>query len=142
MPRGLYISSLLLRDFKPEERQFVIAHELAHVKLGHLKYRQNVRSLILVLYAILALLLLLKLPIQFLATAALIALMAVAAIGIISRKVIFEQEYQADSEAIRTLPNPEALKSALYRVAANSMLPQLMEFEPHPPEQPQPIRRR
>jgi Zn-dependent protease with chaperone function len=130
-PKGLYISDLMLQDFSPTERRFIILHELAHIKLGHIKVRQwALLAYVLAVAVITSITLTLgdQFPGKILVLACGIILSATGYV-LYAKKIFPQQEFEADAEAIRTLNDLSAAKSSLTRVVVNSAFPRLMELD-------------
>lgn len=126
-PKGLYISSLMLQDFPEEERKFIICHELAHIKLGHIKVRQTLRSIYIILL-VLSVACMKLFPDAFWWT-----------IGFVVTLILFTKvyvnslyprhEFEADALAVKVMANPQAAASCLNRLSVNSAFPKLMELD-------------
>jgi|GEM_PF-4959966 len=129
MPKGMYVSTLLMRDFSSDERKFVIAHELAHFKLNHIAMRLRLRYFGMTLLFFMILPLLLNAPPPVTTWTMGIVMTGIFSIAYFSRKLYARQEYEADAEAIRITGNPLALKSCLYKICSNSLFPNLSEFD-------------
>ncbi|QYK53073.1 MAG: M48 family metalloprotease [Fimbriimonadaceae bacterium] len=126
-PKGLYISSQMLKDFSEEECRFIICHELAHVKLNHLKVRQRLRSTSIAL-ASFSILIIYFNPQLVLWILGLLFLLLFASQKYI-RNIYPKQEFEADALAIQTTGNPLAAAESLNRIAVNSAFPGLMYFD-------------
>lgn len=129
MPKGMYVSSLLIRDFSAEERGYVIAHELAHYKFKHIVQRQYLKFAFIAGWFVITLAILIRPNLNTIGIALSIGLIVMFALAFITRKLYVKQEYEADAEAMRVTQNPRALKTCLYKITANSLFPQLAEFD-------------
>ncbi len=137
-PKGLFISDLMLQDFSTAERRFIILHELAHVKLGHIKVRQRALLIYALTVAVITSVTLTlsdqlltlsdQLPGSILVPAFGIILSATGYV-LYAKKMFPQQEFEADAEAVRTLNDLSAAKSSLTRVVVNSAFPRIMELD-------------
>ncbi len=126
--KGVGVTAGALEGLEPGELDFLIAHELAHEKLGHLRRRRLIMAatMAVCLLPVPIVLLLGKSMFAtpgFLFTPMLLPLVVVLPMGFLQRRMMQTEEFQADRLALQATGDPGAARRALRRITLNSDLP-------------------
>lgn len=126
--KGIGVTIGALESLSPGEVDFLVAHELAHEKLGHLRKRRLSAFVTMAICLLPAAILLatgrraFSTP-GFVFTPALIPLAVIFPAGFMSRRAMRRQEFQADRLAVEATGDPQSARDALRKVALNSPTP-------------------
>ena len=127
------ISQRLTELLNGPEIESIMAHELAHLKLGHLKFRQRMLfGLILVIVLPMSLYMVIRSvagqsPIGVFVMGFPLALFPIQ--FFVLRPMMQRQEYAADEEVLRQTRNLDAAISAMVKLVENSPLPHAHEID-------------
>src|SRR5262249_32213488 len=131
----LLLTDWLLRHLSPREVDAIIAHELAHMKCGHVPKLSWLTVLLCV--PIVAWLRLKVKAVPDLEWVVLSALVLIHLAGLISKVLSRRFEDQADLEAVKIIGDPEALVTALVCLGQLNAMPHTLSsldkaFSTHP----------
>lgn len=133
LPKRLFVGSLLLRDFNEPLIEFVVAHEYAHIVLGHIPWRQRLAILWRVVTWLACSGVMIARLLQLRSENFLLTLLVVAACWMLAMRLTLligaerrrREEFEADAYAVRFTRNKEAAILALTSIRALSPNPAL-----------------
>lgn len=137
-PRRIMVSARAAKDLDDDEMRFLLAHELAHVRLGHLRWRFIVLFMPSVFLICVPMFLIFSgvrlftpnlIPFVF---GAMLLTMFWSAAG--SKVMLRKQEYEADELALQTTMNLPAAENLLRKLVSgpNSYMHEIEDFSTHP----------
>lgn len=137
--KGVGVTIGAMEELLPEEIDFLVAHELAHQKLGHRRRMRWIIALpfLLMLIDVVCVAMGLKMSIvtpSFILTPIVVVPLLMLPFTVVIRKWRRTGEFDADRMAVETTGNPQAAISALRKITLNSTQPGIhdVDMSSHP----------